>query len=267
MNFIKDSLLHLREFSLTTQLDERVIVHNDKVQVRGNMHSLLPSNFSSPLSAAFVASAATDGQTIFFLYVGGMKLPIVYSMTLHPSLDATLEDDHDRSISINTREGKHVIVKLSTSELFLEWHHAFAEAMAELIFSQAFKHNSTGTLSAQRLEVAMRRASRLVPVANCHWLRAKRLWNVKIELQEILRRLEVDIHSITRDHVRNFILNSEIDRVSLLFCDSKSASYCIFPSVDSGRHRFSKAQGRGAIAAVGCGLPAIERRLPQHLID
>lgn len=216
MNFFKDNLLHWREHKLSVQADERVIVHCANLQVRGNLHRLLPTNFSTPLSAAFVADAHSSDQTNFILYTGGIKIPICSSMTLHPSLEiassqqASSEDDSQHLIiSLHSKDGKSLLIKLSDRESFQQWHKALCEAIAEMIFTAAFQRTSSGVLPAHRIESAMRRAGRLVPAANCHMLRAKRLWTVKQELQDMLRRP----HSLGRETVRNFLVNSQVDRL------------------------------------------------------
>ncbi|RYH30228.1 hypothetical protein EON65_05830 [archaeon] len=215
MNFIKDSLLHLRESALATKEEERVIVHG-KIQICGNVHRMLPTNLSRPLSAAFIASADDSSQTCFTLILGGLRLALSHTMTLHPSLEVAQRqssENHDHTISINTKDGKHVIIKLDNLTIFTEWHRSLCDALAEMIFINAFAYNSVHILSPAKLEVAMKRAARLVPACNCHMLRAKRLWNIKMELLEILHRLDQDMTSLTREHVHNFLACSDVDRV------------------------------------------------------
>eukprot|EP01031_Cornospumella_fuschlensis_P031967 gene31967-38654_t len=215
MNFIKDSLLHLRENALATKEDERVIVHG-KIQICGNVHRLLPTNLSRPLTAAFIASPDDSNQTSFTLILGGLRVSLCHAMTLHPSIEVAQRqspENHDHTISINTKDGKYVIIKLDSLVSFKEWHKSLCDALAEMIFTNAFTYNSVHILSPAKLEVAMKRASRLVPTCNCHMLRAKRLWNIKMELLEILHRLDQDLTSLTKEHVHNFLAGSDVDRL------------------------------------------------------
>lgn len=222
MNFIKDSFLHLRENALATKEDERVIAHG-KIQICGNVHRLLPTNLSRPLAAAFIASPDDSSQTCFTLILGGLRLALSHAMTLHPSLEVAQRqapETHDHTISITTKDGKYVIIKLDTLDIFTEWHKSLCDALAEMIFTNAFAFNSVHILSPAKLEVAMKRASRLVPPCNCHMLRAKRLWNIKMELLEILHRLDQDITSLTKEHVHNFLAGSDVDRVRVESCNN-----------------------------------------------
>eukprot|EP00981_Chlorochromonas_danica_P006507 scaffold1404_cov173-Ochromonas_danica.AAC.3 len=218
MNFIKDSLLHWRENTFSLQGDDRVILHDPRIQICGNCHPMLPTNFSTPLAGAFIASSTTtttfSDQTTYFLIFGGVKVEIVSSITLHPSLEMAVEST-DYTLSLQKKDGKILQLRLSDEGRFLEWHHALCEAVAEKIFARAFQYSLEGTLSTQRIEAAIRRASRLVAPANCHLLRAQRLWQAKKEVIEMLRRLREDDCSLSREHVHNFLQYCEIDRLLL----------------------------------------------------
>ena len=122
----------------------------------------------------------------------------------------------DKTFSIVSKDGKYLSIRLSNRETYLRWHHAIRESIAELIFTRAFQlHPIDKTLSIRRLELALQRGHLLVLPANCHFLRAKRLWNVKMDLNEIVNRILENPTTISREEVIQFLQHrASCDRVS-----------------------------------------------------
>lgn len=225
MNLLKERVLGWRKNAFDPSEEGRVIVHDD-IQVRGNIHRFLPAQFSSAIPSALI-SRPVEEITTFTLAIGSIRIPIIGSMNLSPNLESlTLSEgaeqrpgqELENTFSISSKDGKTLHVRLLSKALFSKWHLAFREAIAELIFTHSFQYTREGHLSIRRIEIAIKRGGLLVLPAHCHILRAKRLWNIKIDLNEIVCRLNRDNTSLSREDVQLFLRRAEVDRVSGHYC-------------------------------------------------
>ncbi len=103
-------------------------------------------------------------------------------------------------------------LRFLSPDAFLIWHQAIRDAIASLIFQNIFLTNprTEGFVFQRSIETAILRYQTLVSDSNTHFLRIKSIWNIKIELQEILDLLSKDPKSITREEVKDLL--SRIDR-------------------------------------------------------
>ena len=223
MNIIKSTLLHWGADSHQLQHSDegRVIVH-DPIQVKGSLHRLLPAQqYSSPIPSALV-SIPVNEITTFTLAIGSIRIPILASMLLHPSLTKLQEvlaeeEEHSCTMSIFARDGKCIYIQLPSTQILQKWHRAFREAIVEMLFTQAFQFTKEGHLSIKRLETAIQKSNNLVLAANCHVLRAKRLRNLKVDINELIARIKNNVYSVSKEELLAFFQRAEVDRVSSSF--------------------------------------------------
>ena len=214
---LKDTLLGWKKNANPAPEEEegRVVV-TDNIQVRGNLHRLL-NEFSFTSCFAALIALPINQITTFTIALGNIRIPLVAAMELNPNL-ITLKaydvHEHDNTFSLTNREGKVLYIRLASKEKFQSWHKAFREALAEMIFTQSFRFTTKSALSIRKIELGIKKGSQLVPPANCHLLRAKRVWNVKVELSDLVKRLTKNPHSVSREQVQGFLSTAEIDRVS-----------------------------------------------------
>lgn len=232
MNIIKSKLLSwgIDQSHLHHGEEGRVIVH-DPIQVKGSLHRLLPAQqYSSPIPSALV-SIPVNEITTFTLAIGSIRIPILASMLLNPSITSlqdVLREEADFSMSLFARDGKCIYIQLPNAQLLQKWHRAFREAMVEMLFTQAFQVTKEGYLSIKKLENAIKKSQVLVPAANCHVLRAKRLRNLKVDINELIARIKNNEYSVTKEELLAFFQRAEVDRVSLF-----SPSFFLSPAVFS----------------------------------
>lgn len=224
MDLIKGQILNFGKQKFDPTVEGRVIVF-DTVQVQGNLHTLLPAQFSPSIPSALI-SKQVDGEEeiIYHLAIGNrIRIPIVHSMHIRPTYsDVHQENFHSSNNSTNLKntfviickDGKELHLRLPNANSFQEWHTAFCNTMQYLLFHLAFQHLPDGNLSIKRLEYVAKKAIHYVPEHQEDLLRIKRIWNIKIDLNEIICRLQQDIKNLSRNDVQLFLKRAQIDTVS-----------------------------------------------------
>lgn len=234
MNLIKQHILSWKRetFDEDSFNEGRIIIH-DSLQVKGNLHRLLPANFSSPIPSAVISAPDSNQVTTFNLAIGSIRIPLVHNMSLRPTMSAVTKDPSQTEgdgvvpetspqpteleqliLTMSTRDGKFVSLKMTSSEMLQKWHYALREGIAELLFTKCFQYHPTEhTLSVKRLETGIKRGAAFVQNAHCHMLRAKRLRGLKLDLHEIQTRLGQDALSLSREDVQAFLKRAEVDRL------------------------------------------------------
>lgn len=226
MDLIKGQILKIGNQKFDPSSEGNVIVF-DTIQVQGNSHSLLPAQFSPPIPSALVSKQSENGDyTSYILAIGKqIRVPIVHAMNIRPTFpelhkkkENFYDDDypHYNTLTIISKEGKELHIRCSTSDTFYGWHKAFCNTFHDLLVNFAFQHLSDGNLSSKRLEYMIKKVIQFIPEQHENFLRAKRLWSIKVDLNEILLRLQQDIKSLSRNDVQLFLKRAQIDTVSTL---------------------------------------------------
>jgi hypothetical protein len=237
MDLIKGQILKIGNQKFDPSSEGNVIVF-DTIQVQGNSHSLLPAQFSPPIPSALVSKHSETGDyTSYILAIGKqIRVPIVHAMNLRPTFpelhkkkENFYDDDfpHQNTLTIISKEGKELHIRCSTSDMFYDWHKAFCHTFHDLLVHFAFQHLPDGNLSSKRLEYMIKKTNHFIPEQHEDILRAKRLWSIKVDLNEILLRLQQDIKSLSRDDVQLFLKRAQIDTVSTpLLCNDFELILC-----------------------------------------
>lgn len=216
MHLIKEHIFGLKKVVKAKPHEEqgRVIVH-DQIQVRGDILKSLPLHFGSDYFSALI-SVPVKHVTTFTVAVGSLRIPLFSSMTLSPNLDLLQQNiEHDNILSLIATDGKYLYIKAATKETFDKWHFAIREALAEMTFHESFTRTSDGSVSIRKIEMAIQRCKMLVPAANCHMLRARKILSIKLELKQLLARLAKNPQAVSRDEVQDFMKRADCDRVRL----------------------------------------------------
>ncbi len=216
MHLIKEHIFGLKKAVKPKPHEEqgRVIVH-DQVFVRGDIAKNLPVQFGSEFFVALI-SVPVKNVTTFTIAVGSLRVSMNSSMSLNPNLELfnTNDYEHHNTLSLIASGGKHIYFRTSNADIFNKWHLALREALSELIFTESFMRISDGSLSIRKIEMAIQKCKLLVPSANCHMLRAKKILSIKLELKQLLSRVSKNPQSVSRDEVKQFLKRAECDRVS-----------------------------------------------------
>ncbi len=251
MHLIREHIFGLKKEVKVKPHEEqgRVIVH-DQVQVRGDMLKSLPSQFESEYFAALI-SVPVKHVTTFTIAIGSLRVALNSNMTLSPNLEIFTQYEpfeHDCTISLIASDGKFIYIRTSTKEIFDKWHLAIREALAELLFTESFLRMSDGSLSIRKIEMAIQKGKLLVPAANCHMLRAKKILSIKIELRQLLASLTKNSRSVCREEVSDFLKRADCDRVRLTQMLSYVLNLMLFylRAVVDARHSDAVSQGAGA---------------------
>ncbi len=196
---------------LPSEPSERIVVH-DMLRSRGTIHPQLTTHlFSFVKASALVAKESASGVTTFHVVVGNkIRVELSPCMSLTPSLKHITDDCTVLLIQNDSRKTMHL--KFDDPKVTLKWHKAVREALAEIIFADAFHYRTPeGGLCVSRIERAIEKASSLVHGANCHMLRAKRVCDIQTQINKFSKRLILKPHLVSREDARNLLELSERD--------------------------------------------------------
>lgn len=162
------------------------------------------------VSVTLIASDRT-GRKLYFLNIGAfIQLPINNQLNLLPNLRDHLDEIGDgnepREAEVQQEEGKTFDIKVLISEsdgeeftcklrfsslaMYSKWHKVLRESLTEAIFKQALSISSaTKEISVIALEEAIQRCSRYVSIGNVYVQQGKRVWNLKLEMHQLLTKL------------------------------------------------------------------------------
>jgi hypothetical protein len=179
-------------------MEERVVVM-DQIAVFGNLHPQLskdvPSNdvtlssFTDLYRPTALIASSKAKDTAFYISTGfgseSIRIALNGSMKMSPNFqEISMNSQELREITVKSEgnSGKYISFNFSTQDLFHKWHHAIRESIAELLFVEAFRKSGNGSLKVKSIENAIENCERnhIVPLANCHLLRAKRLKDQKV---------------------------------------------------------------------------------------
>jgi hypothetical protein len=192
----------------------RVVVYTE-AELRGSLHKSLKASFSKATGIALVAIPVNE-LTTFVFAIGSVRIRLNSDMNLFPTLETFkkyADKEHDNTFSVMDKDGRNMYIRLPSKADFNEWHKAVREALAELAFTDSFQKDDNNMLSIRKIESAIQRSILLVPPGNCHVLRAKKLWNLKMELSDLVHRIEMNEQTVSREEARAFIKAADTDRV------------------------------------------------------
>lgn len=218
MHIIKEHLFGLKKQVKQQPHEEqgRVIVH-DRLQVRGDIISSLPTKFGSEFFVALIQVPVKKVNT-FTIGVGSLRITLKSNMMLKPNLETlrSLNDQHDNTLSLIASDAKHVYLHFSSNEMFDRWHLALREALAELILTESFARIKDGSLSIRKIELAVQKGQLLVSDDNLFMQKARRLLEAKSSLKQVLAKLTKNPQSVSREEAELFLQSIGGDTVSIL---------------------------------------------------
>jgi hypothetical protein len=145
-------------------------------------------------------------------------------MSLNPNLEKFVQyhdAEHDNILSIVNKKNQILYVKFKSKVAFNRWHKVLSDALTETVFSYAFKLEKDGTLSVKKLEMAIHKCSSIVDQNNLHVLKAKHLWNIKMECNKMLDCFDEEENKNEKNEfsvekISNFIDFAEKESVNFL---------------------------------------------------
>lgn len=127
-----------------------------------------------------------------------------------------LDDGHTFQLTLTNLEHKKLSIAFTSRELFLQWNDALREALSEVIFQNIFalKTRTDSFVFQRAIETAILRYQTITHADNIFHQRVKSIWNIKLELQEILDLLTMDPKSITQEEVVDLLCRLDAEPVS-----------------------------------------------------
>jgi hypothetical protein len=224
-------------------------------QMKGNM---LKSVAAENYAAMYLSLQLVTGDEItpYQLVCNGQVIKIVSTMTVSPDLQQqqvasinsekpnndsevtilTLRNSADNSIiSIqfnklnksssgnndnNQKKLPTMSSKQQTSNNFRRWQTCLCEAVANTIFINAYRTKYDGSMSLRAVEAAINQCEH-VYVSSEHAViqRAKRIWNLKVEIHQVLATLSTDPMKYSQEQLYELICRAEREQV--LFWDDE----------------------------------------------
>jgi hypothetical protein len=224
-------------------------------QMKGNM---LKSVSAENYAAMYLSLQLVTGDEItpYQLVCNGQVIKIVSTMTVSPDLQQqqvasinsekpnndsevtilTLRNSADNSIiSIqfnklnksssgnndnNQKKLPTMSSKQPTCNNFRRWQTCLCEAVANTIFINAYRTKYDGSMSLRAVEAAINQCEH-VYVSSEHAViqRAKRIWNLKVEIHQVLATLSTDPMKYSQEQLYELICRAEREQV--LFWDDE----------------------------------------------
>jgi hypothetical protein len=170
--------------------------------------------------------------TPYQLVLNGEVIKIQSLMTLSPTLQ-----QYPQKLLLGHNNSHHVI-KIATGELsgesnyldlvfdrhkedFGEWHKALCSAWTETIFAYTFhKQKIGGSISMRAIEGAIKQCESMYAASDhSSVLRAKKIWNIKVEIHTVLNSLTTDPLQFSQETLYELI--SKAEREQVLFWDEE----------------------------------------------
>lgn len=197
--------------------EERRVVAQGLLRCKGTLHSKLPRMMhSSALYGALIAIRRGDGYTVYSIQIGShVDVEVTSDMTITPTLKqhSSMHCGADGGIIQLHCNSKHLSINMTHDDAsYKVWYRALREALAETIFRDAFQYRtSEGTLSSLHIEAAVQKCVALVPPANCHVLRAKRVIETSAAIHKFTKRIKVKPHFVSREEAEMFLSETKCD--------------------------------------------------------
>eukprot|EP01036_Dinobryon_divergens_P026270 gene26270-34895_t len=190
-----------------------------------DLSSFVPEEFIMSL----ICTERKGAPTSYTMLIGDQHIKLSAKLTLSPDIETFKRyehTEHDNTFSLSTRDGKSLFLTSQSSEGFNKWHKVFRESMAVVIFNESFKlypqsatlgleSETVNALSIQKIELAIRKCSRLVLNTNSHMIRAKKLLTMKEELQNIMEQLSTNSSYVSSVNIQTFVSDACTDELFL----------------------------------------------------
>lgn len=226
MNSLKAGLINLTSklpFGVSILDDkkkEECIVSCQRVCVKGNLHSLLPSEFCNSFVVCGIYSSLVKGQTLYTLSIGSIKVPLVASMSLLPNYSQILShiQNDGWTLIFSNKEKKQVELKFTNEKQFLKWHLVCSEVISELSLTQSVVPLNNGSLSLKKMEGALQKSYSLFPPKHHFPLlhHVTKIYQLKKDMNEIIHQLDLNLYSISLEEFQSFLERLEEEQVSYL---------------------------------------------------
>jgi hypothetical protein len=208
------------------------IVLKESVYVCGNMHRLLPSQFSKThiaVPAALLYIPVHDLPT-YSLAIGNIRISLLSSFEIVPNLvdiQSSEEFQNQYTFTLRNKEGKYISIRVPSLRQVKQLHSHLTDSLVHLILAQSIQFTKEGTISAKKIENSLHKISFYafsdkpagvngnISRKNLDSvLRLRRILSLKRDLNEIVNRLTSDLTAFSKEEVDEFFDRADVEAVS-----------------------------------------------------
>ena len=182
------------------------------VPVKGNLTKSIVSKTYHKATIC-IESFLEDENTNYQLVCNGSTVVIASTMSLAPVMEKIDRHATEFIITISDVNNHFIDFTFTQYESFMEWYSILRVALTETIFNDAYKTKFGGSVSMRSVEAAIKQCSLYLPQQHPFMLRAKRIWNVKVEVHESLAKLTVNPLAYGQEDLWSMVFRAEREQV------------------------------------------------------